>query len=97
MEQLVIAFPALAAWLIVAIGASMLALVGFGGRKMLDRLDSQDTALEQIRQLLASEVHKLREMQHGIDVRLVRLESFQTQLHSDIRFGRRAEDHAGDR
>ena len=97
MEQLVIAFPALAAWLIVAIGACMLALVGFGGRKMLDRLDSQDTALEQIRQLLASEVHKLREMQHGIDLRLVRLEAFQAQVHNDVRFGRRADDHAGDR
>jgi hypothetical protein len=96
MEQLVTHFPSLAAWLIVIIGAALLGLVGFGGREMIKRLDSQDTALDQIRQLLASEVHKLREMQHCIDIRLARVEE---RMHNggDVKYGRRADDHLGDR
>lgn len=75
MDQFVISFPALAAWLIVVIGGGLLALVAFGGRKLLERLDAQDGELRAIRDLLQSEVQQLREMSHQMDIRLTRIES----------------------
>ena len=75
MEPFVISFPALAAWLIVLIGSALCAIVAFGGRKVLDRLDAQDDELAKIRDLLQSEIHQLREMSHQMDLRLTRIES----------------------
>lgn len=74
VEQIVVLFPVLAAWLIVA----LVAIIATGGalavRKFLSRMDRQDIALGDIKELLASEVSKLREMHHDIDVRVARLE-----------------------
>ena len=57
---------------IAVLGA--LAIIGYFGKKTVDRLDSQDHELAGIRDLLASEVKHLREMQHSIDVRVTRVE-----------------------
>ena len=92
MEQLVVSFPALAAWLIVAIGGLLLTIVAYGGKQLLKRLDVQDAALESIRDLLASEVKQLREMQHGMDVRVVRLEAFREQALQSEHWGKRFTD-----
>lgn len=92
MEQLVVSFPALAAWLIVAIGGMLLGIVAYGGKQLLKRLDLQDRALESIRGLLASEVQQLREMQHDMDVRVVRLEAFREQTLQSERWGKRFTD-----
>ena len=81
MENVVVAFPGLAAWLIVGIGALLVGIVSYGGRQVLQRLDTQDNALEAIRSLLASEVHKLREMQHAIELRVTRIESACAWIH----------------
>lgn len=80
-------FPALAAWLIVAGGGALFALVAFGGRQFFKRLDGQDETLKAIsssigkevtaiKDLLASEIQHLRDMQHDIDKRVVSLEAY---------------------
>jgi len=81
VEHVVVAFPGLAAWLIVGIGTLLVGIVSYGGRQVLLRLDTQDHALEAIRSLLASEVHKLREMQHAIDLRVTKIEVACAWLH----------------
>lgn len=87
VEQLVIQFPTLAAWLIVG----LVAIIAFGGalatRKFLARLDTQDESLRKIEELLASEIGKLREMHHDIDRRVVRLE-----VQNEEKRGRRWDD-----
>jgi hypothetical protein len=62
-------------WLITGLGALGLATMIWGGRKVLDRLTEQDRTMSEIRDLLASEVRQLREMQHAIDVRVTRIEA----------------------
>lgn len=74
VEQIVVLFPVLAAWLIVALVAVIATGGAFAVRKFLFRMDRQDVALGDIKELLASEVSKLREMHHDIDVRVARLE-----------------------
>lgn len=91
VEQFIVQFPTAAAWLIVA----LLGLIGTGlglmGRKFMARLDSQDATLGQIKELLASEIGKLRELHHDIDKRVVRLESLQGA--PEPKWGRRVGDH----
>lgn len=53
---------------------AVISIIGWGGRKVLQRLDEQDKTMIEIKDLLASEVRQLREMQHGIDLRLTRVE-----------------------
>lgn len=88
VEQLVIQFPSLAAWLIVG----LVAIIAGGGalatRKFLARLDTQDDSLRKIEELLASEIGKLREMHHDVDKRVVRLEAQSAENR-----GRRWDDH----
>lgn len=74
VEQLVVLFPALAAWTIVALVALIAAGGGLAVRMFMRRLKKQDDTLAEIKNLLASEVGKLREMHHDIDVRVARLE-----------------------
>ena len=90
MQPVVVAFPELAAWLLVLIGTALLGLVLYMGKQALRRLDLQDEALEAIRELLASEVQKLREMQHAIDLRVTKIETACAWLHQgrDGRDGR---------
>jgi hypothetical protein len=72
-EAIRYAASALAGVLMVCI-----AIIGFGGKWAVSAIDrrlaAQDVALMEIRDLLASEVKQLREMQHATDVRLTRLE-----------------------
>lgn len=84
MEHVVVAFPGLAAWLIVGIGTLLVGIVSYGGQQVLKRLDTQDDALEAIRSLLASEVHKLREMQHAIELRVTKIESACAWMHDKL-------------
>lgn len=93
IEQLVVLFPALAAWSIVVMLAMIGSGVAFLARKFLMRLDVQDDTLRDIKNLLASEVGKLRELHHDIDRRVVRLESLQDAEGS--KWGRRRDDHNG--
>lgn len=92
MEQIVVMFPSLAAWLIVALVGLIAAGGGLAVRKFMSRLDSQDSTLGQIKELLASEIGKLRELHHDIDKRVVRLEA---QADSTSKWGRRAGDADG--
>ena len=82
VEQFVIAFPAAAAWVIVGLVFVIVVLLIFAMRfargqavKFLSRMDAQDDALGQIKDLLASEVQKLRELYHSVDRRVVGLEA----------------------
>lgn len=73
-KEFVVQFPALAAWLLVALGSAFVLLIGFGGRVFLRRLDRQDKTMEDIKVLLTSETATLRTMLHDQDVRIVRIE-----------------------
>ncbi|MCC6197190.1 MAG: hypothetical protein IT518_22265 [Burkholderiales bacterium] len=75
IEQFVIAFPTAAAWLIVLLLAMIIGIVLYLGRKFLHRMDTQDDALTEIKELIASEVGKLRELYHGVDRRVVGVEA----------------------
>lgn len=84
VEQFVVMFPSAAAWLLVIMVGVIGTGIGVGGRKFLKRLDSQDTSLDmqnktlaQIKDLLASEIAKLREMHHDMDKRVIVLETLQ--------------------
>lgn len=95
VEQLVVAFPSAAAWIIVMLVGMVVILVAYMGRKFLQRMDKQDVSLDAIKDLLASEVKQLREAQHALDKRVTTVEA-----HCDIeglRWGRRSTDHEGDR
>ena len=81
MESVVVAFPSLAAWLIVAIGAALIGLLLYGGKQVLARLGAQDKELAAIRLLLANEFRQLREMQHQIDLRVTKIEAGCTLYH----------------
>lgn len=70
VEQLVIQFPAIAAWVIVILLATIAGIAGLVGRKFLQRMDTQDTMLGGIKELLALEVSKLRELHHEMDRRV---------------------------
>lgn len=99
VEQLVVLFPALAAWIIVALVGLIAAGGGVAFRSFFRRLREQDVAaaafraestvaLREIKELLASEIGKLREMHHDVDVRVARLEEHR-RLDN---FGRRWDD-----
>lgn len=90
VEQIVVMFPSLAAWLIVGLVGVIVAGGGLAVRKFMSRLDSQDNTLGQIKELLASEIGKLRELHHDIDKRVVRLEA---QADNGTKWGRRSGDH----
>ena len=63
-----------ALWLIIAMGGVGIALVSWGGRQVLQRLDEQDKTMVEIKDLLTSEVSVLRELLHDLDLRMVRVE-----------------------
>lgn len=92
MEQLVVQFPSVAAWLIVALLGLISLGVGYFGRKFMARMDTQDTALLQIKDLLASEIGHLRELHHAIDKRVAVIE---THINVDGRW-RRAPERGDD-
>lgn len=91
VEQFVIAFPTFAAWLIVGLLVVIATGAAYMGRKFLQRMDTQDASLNNIEKLLASEVGKLRTMLHGVDRRVVWLESKQGRLPGEP-YGRREDD-----
>lgn len=87
MEQLIVQFPALAAYLIVAGGGLFATMVGFGFRTFLKRMDKQDAALEAlpeqlreeidaVKKLIQQEIKELREGQHRLANRVVSMEAF---------------------
>lgn len=93
VEQLVIAFPAAAAWIIVMLVGIIVMGFGVYARKFLKRMDAQDETLNAIRSLLASEVGKLRELHHEIDKRVLLVEGALGLLPGTQRFGRRSTDN----
>lgn len=83
VEQIVIQFPALAAWLIVFLVVVIVAGGGWAVKKFIQRLDA-------IESLLSSEIKTLREMSHDMDVRVARLEEHR-RLDN---YGRRWDDQS---
>jgi Tfp pilus assembly protein PilO len=81
VEQIVVQFPAAAAWLIVTLVGAIVLGGGWAVKKFIGRLDA-------IESLLSSEIKTLREMQHATDVRVATLEG---QLRANS-FGRRWDD-----
>jgi hypothetical protein len=75
VEQHALELLHFAIWLLIAIGGMTLSLALYFIRQFVKRMGRQDTALEAIRDLLASEVSKLREMQHALDKRVIWIES----------------------
>ena len=67
VEQIVVQFPSLAAWIIVGLVGAIAAGGGWAIKKFIERLDS-------IEALLSSEIKTLRELHHDMDVRVARLE-----------------------
>ena len=57
--------------------ACILGIIGWGGKKVLARLD-------EIEELLASEVKALRDMAHHMDVRLTRVEERCQIVHNKL-------------
>ncbi len=94
VEQLVVLFPTVAAWLIVG----LVALIAAGGaiavKKFMARLDTQDNTLNKIAELLASEIGKLRDKDHAIETRVVRIETH-VGIDAGPKWGRRAADSEG--
>lgn len=94
VEQLVVLFPTVAAWLIVG----LVALIAAGGamavKKFMARLDTQDNTLNKIAELLASEIGKLRDKDHAIEKRVVRIETH-VGIDAGQKWGRRAADSEG--
>lgn len=74
MQSTAIDLLGLLVWMLLALGGAGVATFVWGGKKVLARLDAQDHALGQIKDLLANEVRTLREMQHSIDNRVTRIE-----------------------
>lgn len=77
-------------FLLTAGGALIWWLVKVGGEQLLERfdvvverLDTQDRTMLQIRDLLASETSKLRELIHDLDKRLMRVETNCYRQHQD--------------
>lgn len=89
VEQLVVLFPTVAAWLIVGLVALIAAGGAFAVRKFMARLDTQDAALNKIANLLSAKFDELREHGHAIEKRVVRLEA---QADNGSKWGRRAGD-----
>lgn len=69
----------IAVWLIGLMGGTVIAMLAYGGQKLLERLEKQDETMEAIKDLLTSEVEKLREGQFALSVGITRLEA-----HVDI-------------
>lgn len=105
VEQLVVLFPALAAWTIVALISVIVAGGALAARLFFKRLREQDKAaaefrqesaiaLREIKDLLASEIGKLREADYHIKERVVRIE---THIGLDVgpKWSRRAGDQDG--
>lgn len=92
VEQIVVMFPSLAAWLIVALVGAIATGGGLAVRMFMGRMKNQDAMLGEIKELLASEIGKLRELHHDIDKRVVRLEA---QADSGGKWNRRAGDQDG--
>lgn len=89
----------LALWVISGAGALIaflllliLGIAKWSGVQVLQRMDTQDATMNEIKELLGSEVMLLREAIHGHDVRIVRLEEFRHAVQSTLQFGRRHED-----
>jgi hypothetical protein len=67
MEQHALDLLHLALWIVIAMGGAGITVLGWGGKKVLTRLDS-------IEQMLTDEVRTLREYMHGLDVRVTKIE-----------------------
>lgn len=96
VEQLVVLFPTLAAWLIVGLIALIAAGGAYAVQKFMVRLDTQDAALNKIANLLSSKFDELREHGHAIEKRVVRIETH-VGIDSVPKWGRRAGDGDGSR
>lgn len=92
VEQLVVLFPTVAAWVIVFLLIVIGFVVAYLGRLFLRRMDVQDDALKAIKELLASKITELRELHHSVDKRVTVLE---TAINGDVRWGRRSTDQEG--
>lgn len=62
-------------WLTGVLGSLGLATVVWGIKAALGRMDQQDHKLEEIRELLQSELSEIRSMHHALDVRVTKIES----------------------
>lgn len=82
----------LAAWMLVVIGGAFVSILAYGGKLLLNRLDTQDETLAAIRDLLASEVKTLREMHHDIDLRVTKIETACSYMHGPLDQHRRTTD-----
>lgn len=94
VEQLVVLFPTVAAWLIVGLVALIAAGGAFAVRKFMARLDTQDAALNKIANLLSTKFDELREHGHAIEKRVVRIETH-VGIDAGPKWGRRAADSEG--
>lgn len=92
VQQVVLAFPALASYLLVLFvflliiiawkyGQSLLKRFDSQDAKIIQRLDSQDAKLESIEKALVSEVKLMGERMHDIDKRVIRIESHCSMFH----------------
>lgn len=74
MEQHALDLLHAALWLLGAFGTICVSLLGYGGSKFLGRMDEQDCTLLAIKDLLQSEIGKLRDLHHSIDIRVTQME-----------------------
>lgn len=86
-----------AVWLIGVLGTCGLATFLWAVRLGLRRMDAQDRSLFEVRQaidsvrmLLADELHELRELHHGLDKRVTRIEE-----RCDMALNRVPNNHGG--
>lgn len=90
--------------LIVILLGTIAGLARWGGVELFKRLSEQDRKMDafqstiasksdEIKDLLSSEVRMLREEQHGVRERVVKLEAFKDQMQAVCNFGRRHSDH----
>lgn len=62
-------------WITGVLGSLGLATVAWGIKAAIGRMDEQDEKLEEIRNLLQSELAEIRSMHHALDVRVTKIES----------------------
>ena len=75
MEAHAVELLHLAVWGLGGLGALFLSLLVWSVRLFLNRMDSQDEELKNIRELITSELKLLREDHHNLEIRVVKVEA----------------------
>ncbi len=86
----------LATWLIVVLLGALVALAKWQGAQILKRMDAQDKTMSSIKELLASETQKIRDMINAHAVEIRSLNEWRSFVQDRLNSGRRHTDDRPD-